>query len=112
MEFEEELTDMTLGTLDLSTGTWTELYQTRGYMESMSSSGIWIIGRSQMTISHRLFLPLVDEDGNKITLNSSVYVVKKKDFVWETDTDEQLYQVQDHQPYLHHIYVLLESVEV
>lgn len=112
LEFIDELTDMTLGRLDLTTGTWTELYKTKGYMESMSSSGIWIVGRSQLKISHRLFIPLYDKDGKKIELDTSVYVVEKKNFDWDTDTDEQLYQVQDSQPYNHHNYVLLESVEI
>lgn len=111
LEFEDELCDMTLGRLNTSTGEWTELHKTKGYMESMSSSGIWIVGRSQLTISHRLFLPLVDNDGNKIELDTGVYVVKKKDFDFATDTEEPLYQVQEHQPYMFHLYVMLESVQ-
>jgi len=111
LEFEDEITDMTIGELDLTTGTWTELYQTKGYMEDMSVSGIWIVGKSQTKISHRLFLPLKDNDNNLMELTNDMYVVQCKDFDWETDTDEQLYKIENYQRYLFHLYVLLESVE-
>ena len=111
LEFEEELSEMTLGTLDLSTGTWTETHKTYGYMEDMSVASVWIIGRSQMKISHRLFIPLLDNVGESISLEGNVYVVNKANFDWDTDTEEQLYKVQSYQPYRNHLYALLESIE-
>lgn len=112
LEFEDEINPLTLGTLDMTAGEWTELHQTFGYVEDLNSSNIWIVGRSQLEGTHHAFLPLNDNDGNAISLDSSVYIVEKANFDWDTDTDETLYQVQSYQPYLFHLYVTLETVTI
>lgn len=112
MEFEDELMDLTIGKLDMTTGTWTELHQVRGYMEDANSSGIWIAGRSQLSGEHRVYLPHYDIDGNEIELDSTMYIVKKRNFDWDTDKDEVLYQVQSHQPYHFYLFATAESTEI
>lgn len=111
VEFEDELSPLTIGKLDTTTGTWTEMYQTEGYLEDVRSTGFWVVEASKLQVTHRMFLPNIDNDGKVIELDSTMYVVEKKDFDWDTDTEEQLYQVQNSQDYNYFQYATLESVQ-
>lgn len=97
-EFGEDLSPITIGKLNKSTGEWTELHKTLGFLENISDKRIWTAERNELVFTHRAYLPLEDEDGNSINLDSTMYIVQSRDFNYSED-DDTLFQVQGRMPF-------------
>jgi len=111
-EFSEWLKPLVIGTLDFDEGAWETQHSTVGFNESMSGSMIWTANRTQVAFTNRVFLPIEDEDGDTIVLDSTLYIVFKEDYNFNEDEDEIIYQVRDRQPFDYYQYALVEAVDI
>lgn len=111
-EFSDWLEPVEIGKIDKSAGSWTKKHETVGFNESLSGNRIWIADRNQVEFSNRIFLPIEDDDGDDIVIDSTFYIVFSEDFDFADDRDTIIYQVQDRQPFSYYQYALVRAVDI